>query len=262
MTGARVRRLRWIPLGFVAAFLLSGCQLYLVAHTSPGTAQDQHAILAPTDHTQLATDFTSVDVTIQLPEIVAVQPPLPCCRPRTTWRVDIETGSQAVIADITGLFTVDGRTARATLPRGIFLPGVTYIVSTWNTLTPDGLDTDRRRIALSWEPAVDVSRASRCETLGQARCMLPFPSDRFTVADDATDTGLRVHFDAASLPANTQGVHIDPSAWNRSDGFSPGAQILVEVPGLDLGRTDEPRIDALADSQAVGKAVQIGRAHV
>ena len=190
MTGARVRRLRWIPLGFVAAFLLSGCQLYLVAHTSPGTAQDQHAILAPTDHTQLATDFTSVDVTIQLPEIVAVQPPLPCCRPRTTWRVDIETGSQAVIADITGLFTVDGRTARATLPRGIFLPGVTYIVSTWNTLTPDGLDTDRRRIALSWEPAVDVSRASRCETLGQARCMLPFPSDRFTVADEASEQRL------------------------------------------------------------------------
>ena len=77
MTGARVRRLRWIPLGFVAAFLLSGCQLYLVAHTSAGTAEDPHAILAPTDHTQLATDFTSVDVTIQLPEIVAVQPPLP-----------------------------------------------------------------------------------------------------------------------------------------------------------------------------------------
>ena len=51
--------------------------------------------------------------------------------------------------------------------------------------------------------------------------------------------------------------HIDPSAWNRSDGFSPGAQILVEVPGLDLGRTDEPRIDALVDSRAVGKAVLV-----
>jgi hypothetical protein len=239
------------------AFLLSGCQLYLVAHTSPGTAEDPHAILAPADHTQLATDFTAVDVTVQLPEIVTGEPPLPCCEPRTTWRVDIETGSQAVIADITGLFTLDGRLARATLPRGIFLPGVTYIVSTWNTLTPDGLQTDRRRIALSWEPAVDVADASRCETLGQARCMLPFPSDRFTVADAATDTGRRVHLAADSLPANAQGVHIDPTAWNRSDGFSPGAQILVEVPGLDPGRTDLPRIDALADSRSLGKAVLV-----
>ncbi|NUR25233.1 MAG: hypothetical protein HOV83_05190, partial [Catenulispora sp.] len=29
------------------------------------------------------------------------------------------------------------------------------------------------------------------------------------------------------------GVHIDPTEWNRQDGFSPGTPILVRVPGLD-----------------------------
>lgn len=252
-----IRRFGWVPAVAVLALALSGCQLYLVAHTSPGAAEDPHAILAPIDHTQLASDFEAMEVTIQVPEEVAAQPPLPCCRPRVTWRVDFETGSQQVSADITGLFTLTGREAHATLPRGIFLPGVTYIVSTWNTLTPDGIDTDLRRIAVSWEPTIDVAAADRCETLGQARCMLPFPSDRFTVADPATDTGRRIHLDAASLPANAQGVHIDPAAWNRSDGFSPGAQILAEVPGLDLGRTDEPRIDALGRALEPGRAVVV-----
>ena len=231
-------------IGLVAT-ALSGCQLYLVAHTSPGTPDDQHAILAPTDHTQLAADFSSVDVTIQLPEVLITPSPVPCCRPRTVWSVAFETGSQSVHADITGLFTVEGRTARATLPRPIFVEGVTHIVSIFNML---GADPDIRRIAISWEPGIDVSTSSRCETLGQARCLLPFPSDQYTVEDPNTDTGLRVHLDAASLPANVRGDHIDPTEWNRNDGFSPGALIMAEVPGLDLARTDEPRIDALGRS--------------
>ena len=98
---------------------------------------------------------------------------------------------QAVIADITGLFSRDGRLARATLPRGIFLPGVTYIVSTWNTPTPDGLETDRRRIALSWEPAVDIADASRhisateieaCKAAGVEYVELPVAFDGIAIA--------------------------------------------------------------------------------
>jgi hypothetical protein len=63
--------------------------------------------------------------------------------------------------------------------------------------------------------------------------LLPFPSDRFTVADRSSPTGRRVHFAAGALPANVSGVHIDPAEWNRQDGFSPGTPILVHVPGLD-----------------------------
>ncbi|GAA4953488.1 hypothetical protein [Actinoplanes utahensis] len=63
--------------------------------------------------------------------------------------------------------------------------------------------------------------------------LLPFPSDRFTVADRGSPTGRRVHFPAGALPANVAGTHIDPAEWNRQDGFSPGTPILVHVPGLD-----------------------------
>ena len=63
--------------------------------------------------------------------------------------------------------------------------------------------------------------------------LLPFPSDRFTVPDRTSPTGLRVRFPADALPANVAGKHIDPAEWNRQDGFSPGTPILVRVPGLD-----------------------------
>ena len=62
---------------------------------------------------------------------------------------------------------------------------------------------------------------------------LPFPNDVFTVADPHTPTGRRVHFVQAAMPANAHGVHIDPHAWNWSDGFSPGSTIVVRIPGLD-----------------------------
>src|SRR5262249_9178746 len=75
-----------------------------------------------------------------------------------------------------------------------------------------------------------------------------FPSDFFTVADASTDTGRRVAFQRESLPANVSGVHIDPSEWNRSDGFSPGAQIMLRVPGLDPARSGLPPITDLSRS--------------
>jgi hypothetical protein len=63
--------------------------------------------------------------------------------------------------------------------------------------------------------------------------LLPFPSNVFTIPDRSSPTGLRVHFAAGALPANTAGVHVDPAEWNRQDGFSPGTPILARVPGLD-----------------------------
>ncbi len=77
--------------------------------------------------------------------------------------------------------------------------------------------------------------ADRCEFLAAAggRCLLPFPSDWYTVRDRTTATGLRLNFRRASMPANKQGARIDPREWNRQDGFSPGQPITVKVPGLD-----------------------------
>jgi hypothetical protein len=66
-----------------------------------------------------------------------------------------------------------------------------------------------------------------------ANCAMPFPNDaRLTVRDRATPTGVRLRLPSRAMPANKDGKRIATSAINRSDGFSPGQQIIVRVPGL------------------------------
>lgn len=111
-------------------------------------------------------------------------------------------------------------------------------------------------VTCSVDPAtVDVKNADRCDFLDPAHCHFPFPSDHFTVLDPSTATGRRVALHPASMPVNksvdlspaigappgtlvTPGdVPIDPTEWNRNDGFSPGQMALTYVPGLDLAAT-------------------------
>src|ERR1044072_5416883 len=56
---------------------------------------------------------------------------------------------------------------------------------------------------------IDLSAQDRCDPLVPARCLLPFPSDYFTVADHSTKTKRRVHFVEEALPANTSGSHLE-----------------------------------------------------
>jgi hypothetical protein len=93
--------------------------------------------------------------------------------------------------------------------------------------------------AIAAEPA---AAAPGCDPVAPAGCLLPFPNDWFTVPDASSATGLRVHLDQASMPANVLGQHIDPTEWNRQDGFSPGQPILVQVPGLDLAASHIPAV--------------------
>lgn len=76
-----------------------------------------------------------------------------------------------------------------------------------------------------------------CDSLDAALCLLPFPNDRFTTPDASTDTGLRVNILPAEMPRSVAGKPIDPTEWNRQDGFSPGSMVLTFVPGLDLHQT-------------------------
>ncbi len=87
------------------------------------------------------------------------------------------------------------------------------------------------------EPALELADGNRCDFLMPDRCLLPLPNDFYTVADHKSPTGRRVHFDARSLPANVGGVHIDPTEWNRNDGFSPGQPIMLSFPGIDLAKS-------------------------
>jgi hypothetical protein len=87
-----------------------------------------------------------------------------------------------------------------------------------------------------------------CDPTDPARCLLPFPSDAYTRADPSTPTGRRLDIPADGTPANRAGKHIDPTEWNRNDGFSPSSIGLTLIPGLDAGRSELPPQTDLAQS--------------
>lgn len=89
-----------------------------------------------------------------------------------------------------------------------------------------------------------------CDPVDPAACLLPFPNDYFTVADSGTATGIRVDLQRDAMPRNVLGVRIDPREWNRNDGFSPGAMLLTQVPGLDLQRTGAAPVTDIGASLA------------
>jgi hypothetical protein len=75
--------------------------------------------------------------------------------------------------------------------------------------------------------------ASYCDNFDPTVCLQPFPNDYFTALDGGTATGRRINFNVLAMPRNAVGKPIDPTEWNRNDGFSPGSLITVHVPGLD-----------------------------
>jgi hypothetical protein len=94
-------------------------------------------------------------------------------------------------------------------------------------LTPIAAD-DRAAIE-----AIVAKSPPGCDPLDARQCLLPYPSDYFTVADPHTDTGLRVALPKAGMPVNVMGKAIDATEWNRNDGFSPNSTLLTYVPDLD-----------------------------
>lgn len=76
-------------------------------------------------------------------------------------------------------------------------------------------------------PASAAPKPSRiCDFMDKSVCLQPWPNDYF-----------RKHGHIAlapkAMPADKDGKRIDPAAWNRNDGFSPGQTILTHVRGLD-----------------------------
>ena len=68
-------------------------------------------------------------------------------------------------------------------------------------------------------------------------CLLPFPDDFLTVHDPSTATGRRVDMPISDMGKNIHGTPIDPTEWNRNDGFSPGTPIILHVQGIDLAKS-------------------------
>lgn len=90
-----------------------------------------------------------------------------------------------------------------------------------------------------------LAQTAGCDPLDPANCLYPFPNDWFTVAaapgsiqsEARGGTGRRVNIHPAATPRNSAGKPVDPTEWNRSDGFSPGALVTTFVPGLSLEQT-------------------------
>jgi hypothetical protein len=78
----------------------------------------------------------------------------------------------------------------------------------------------------------DATNVTGCDPLDGAQCLLPFPNDWLTKPDASSTTGRRVDLTLPMMPRNVAGKPIEPQEWNRSDGFSAGAQILTVVPGM------------------------------
>jgi hypothetical protein len=97
---------------------------------------------------------------------------------------------------------------------------------------------------------IDLSRQTDCDPLVPEQCMLPFPNDYFTVPDMRSRTHRRVNFTPEGLPKNTSGAPLDATELNRSDGFSPGAALLMWMPTVDLTRSGAPPLTDIGRSLA------------
>ncbi len=122
--------------------------------------------------------------------------------------------------------------------------GITTGTNTAGTLYSQAVNVTRGQMAAflfrqaanpaAWVPEALTTEVYVCEVLDPRSCLLPFPSDQFTVADQTTDTGLRLDLSLAASPANKDGRRIDTTEQNRNDGFSPGQQLLAYLPDVDL----------------------------
>ncbi len=118
----------------------------------------------------------------------------------------------------------------------------------------DGPDVAKDPTALS---AMGITSTLGCDPLVANECMLPFPSDAYTVPDSTTPTGRRVALVREVMPANKAGVHMDPSDQNLSDGFSPGAALMADLGALDLTASKAPSIAALSASIEPGSPIVV-----
>ncbi|HUX03985.1 MAG TPA: hypothetical protein VMV53_03640 [Acidimicrobiales bacterium] len=83
---------------------------------------------------------------------------------------------------------------------------------------------------------------SGCDVLMTAparhSCLLPWPNDAFTIPSNKTATGRQLNISSQVDPVNFAGVHVDTTAENQGDGFSPGSTIMTYVPNLDLAKSN------------------------
>ena len=99
--------------------------------------------------------------------------------------------------------------------------------------TGDASDTSDTSDADVTEP---VALNPDCDPLDTFQCAFPWPSNLYLLPDSGRATGYTLTFGGTTLPANNQGVHIDPTPYTRMDGYGVSTPLLVHFPNLDVSR--------------------------
>lgn len=107
-------------------------------------------------------------------------------------------------------------------------------------------------------PGARAPQSAPCDALDETRCLLPWPSNTFTVPAPETPTGLRVSITSRSLP-----VRDNPASLNRLDGFSVATPLAVGFPERLAASvsgqraTNVVRLFAAQPGEAFGKEVPL-----
>jgi len=87
-----------------------------------------------------------------------------------------------------------------------------------------------------------------CDGLDSTRCAFPYPSDYFSLPGAGTPSGRQLAIGEKVITAVGNGVPIDPTRWNETDGFSVGPMMLLNDVNIDLAMTGAAPITDLAKS--------------
>ena len=102
-------------------------------------------------------------------------------------------------------------------------------INTGEQCDPPGLVLRRDR---DLQHAIAPARATSST---RARACIPSRTTTSRSTDPSTDTGRRVHFaHGRHAEEQQQRCRSTPIDYNRNDGFSPGASMLLHVPSVDL----------------------------
>lgn len=70
-----------------------------------------------------------------------------------------------------------------------------------------------------------------CNPLSGDACMMPWPSMAYADVDGTTATGYKLNLPIEAMPTNIDGIALDPTLYNRWDGFTTMGPLLARFPG-------------------------------
>jgi hypothetical protein len=75
------------------------------------------------------------------------------------------------------------------------------------------------------------SSTDHCNPLGGDGCMMPWPSMAYARSDSSSATGYRLDLPIEAMPTNIDGIALEPTLYNRWDGFTTMGPLIARFPG-------------------------------